>query len=47
MRDRLKVYHEQTEPLKSYYAAKGKLKTVEGQEEVSDTTALVFQTLGI
>ena len=47
VRDRLKVYHEQTEPLKSYYAAKGKLKTVEGQEEVSDTTALVFQTLGI
>lgn len=47
VRDRLRVYHEQTEPLKSFYAAKGKLKTVEGQEEVRDTTALVFQTLGI
>lgn len=45
--DRLNVYHEQTEPLKGYYEKTGKLKTVEGQEELSDTTALVFQTLGI
>lgn len=45
--DRLKVYHEQTEPLKGYYEKTGKLKTVEGQEELSDTTALVFQVLGI
>ncbi len=45
--DRLKVYHEQTEPLKNYYEKTGKLKVVEGQEELSDTTALVFQVLGI
>jgi len=45
--DRLNVYHEQTEPLKDYYAKTGKLKTVEGQEELSDTTALVFKALGI
>lgn len=45
--DRLRVYHEQTEPLKGYYEKTGKLKTVEGQEELSDTTALVFQALGI
>ena len=37
--DRLKVYHEQTEPLKDYYDKTGKLTTVEGQEELSDTTA--------
>ena len=43
--DRLSVYHEQTEPLKDYYAAKGILKEVEGQEEVADTTALTFKTL--
>ena len=47
VRDRLKVYHEQTEPLKSFYEAKGKLKTVEGQSEIKTTTALVFKTLGI
>lgn len=43
--DRLTVYHEQTEPLKDYYAAKGILKVVEGQEEVADTTVLTFKAL--
>lgn len=43
--NRLNVYHEQTEPLKEFYAAKGKLLTVEGQEEVKDTTALVLRAL--
>lgn len=40
--DRLKVYHEQTEPLKDYYRACGKLVIVEGQEEVADTTRLTL-----
>ncbi len=35
---RLKTYHEQTAPLKGYYEAQGKLVTVEGQEEVADTS---------
>ena len=43
--DRLRVYHEQTEPLKDYYAKTGKLRIVEGEEEVADTTALTFQAL--
>lgn len=43
--NRLKVYHEQTEPLKSYYSAQGKLLEVKGQEEVKDTTALVLKAL--
>ena len=37
--DRLKTYHEQTEPLKGFYEKKGILRVVEGQEEVADTTA--------
>ena len=45
VRERLRVYHEQTEPLKDYYAKQGKLCTVEGQEEVADTTALVLKAL--
>ena len=45
--DRLAVYHEQTEPLKEFYAARGKLVVVEGQEEVVDTTALVLKALGV
>ena len=39
---RLVEYHEQTEPLKSYYEACGKLTIVEGQEELADTTRLTL-----
>lgn len=45
VKERLSVYHEQTEPLKSYYEKAGKLKIVYGQEEVSDTTALVLKAV--
>ena len=43
--DRLRVYHEQTEPLKEYYKKAGKLSIVEGQEKVEDTTKLTFAAL--
>ena len=43
--NRLNVYHEQTEPLKDYYAKAGKLLTVEGQQGIEDTTALVLRAL--
>ena len=42
---RLQTYHNQTEPLKGYYASKGILREVIGQEEVEDTTALTFAAL--
>ena len=42
---RLVEYHAMTEPLKDFYANLGKLKIVEGQEEVADTTKLVFEAL--
>lgn len=42
---RLETYHQQTEPLKEFYAAKGLLLTVEGQDEIADTTRLVFEAL--
>lgn len=42
---RLVEYHEMTEPLKDFYQNLGKLVIVEGQEEVADTTALVFKAL--
>ena len=45
VKDRLRVYHEQTEPLKEYYEKQGKLHIVEGQEEVADTTALTLKAL--
>ena len=43
--ERLKVYHEQTEPLVEFYRKKNKLFVVEGQEEVADTTALTLKAL--
>lgn len=42
---RLAIYHEQSEPLKAYYEAKGKLKTVIGQEELAETTKLTFAAI--
>ncbi len=45
VRKRLKTYEEQTAPLIDYYEKKGKLITVEGQEKVEDTIALVRQAL--
>lgn len=45
LQERLRVYHEQTEPLKGFYAAKGKLFVVEGQEKVEDTTRLTLAAL--
>lgn len=42
---RLVEYHQMTEPLKDFYDKLGKLVIVEGQEEVADTTALVFAAL--
>lgn len=44
--DRLKVYHEQTEPLKDYYAKLGKLEIVEGIGSVSEITERVLKALG-
>ena len=45
VKSRLTVYHESTEPLKDFYAAKGLLRLVEGQERLEDTTALTLAAL--
>lgn len=45
VRARLGVYHNQTEPLKNYYAKQNKLSIVEGQEAIADTTRLTLQAL--
>lgn len=42
---RLKIYHEQTAPLKGYYEAQGKLVTVTGQNEVADTSKLTLKAI--
>lgn len=43
--ERLRIYHTQTAPLKDFYAKREKLTTVEGQEEVADTSALTLKAV--
>ena len=43
--ERLKVYHEKTAPLKDFYSARGKLRTVIGQEEVAETSRLTLAAI--
>lgn len=45
VRKRLDTFHAQTEPLKDYYGAQGILVTVQGCEEVEDTSAAVLEAL--
>lgn len=45
VKSRLVTYHEQTEPIKDYYAATGKLKCIVGEKAVEDTTKLVFAAI--
>ncbi len=47
VKNRLEVYHNETEPLKAFYDGKGVLRTVVGQQELKDTTALTLKALGI
>lgn len=47
VKSRLVIYHESTEPLKEFYAKKGLLRLVEGQEKLEDTTALTLAALEI
>ena len=46
VRNRLKVYHESTEVLKDYYASKGKLRLVEGNQPIEDAYHDILRVLG-
>ena len=43
---RLKEYHEKTEPLKAFYEAQGKLKSVKAVTGIAETTKLVLEAVG-
>jgi len=47
VRNRLKVYHAETEPLIEYYSRKGKLVSVDGTGKIEDTAAAIRHVLGI
>ena len=45
VKNRLDVYHKETEPLKAFYAQRGKLVSVEGQPTIEATTAAIRKAL--
>ena len=47
VRARLEVYHTVTEPLKAYYAERGKLRSVDNQPTIEATTAAIEKVLGL
>ncbi len=44
---RLDTFHKETEPLKDFYAARGKLKMVDNQPTIEATTEVIKEALGI
>lgn len=46
IRRRLAIYHEQTEPLKDYYAGRGILVTVDATKSIPEITDEVLKALG-
>ena len=47
VKHRLATYHEQTEPLKDYYGAQGKLKSIDGAQGIEQTKKLACEALGL
>ncbi len=45
--DRLRTYHEQTEPLLAFYQSRGKLRTVENRPTIEENTAAILKALGL
>ena len=46
LRHRLEIYHEQTEPLKGYYAQRGILATLDATQEIPEVTEDVLEAVG-
>ena len=47
IRQRLDVYHQETEPLIDFYKERNLLKNVVGQDSIEDTTEAVLKALGV
>ncbi|PJE76009.1 adenylate kinase [Candidatus Uhrbacteria bacterium CG10_big_fil_rev_8_21_14_0_10_48_11] len=47
VRERLKVYHRETEPLVAYYEAQGRLKRIDAAPDVSEVAAAISGVLGL
>lgn len=46
VKNRLKVYHDQTQPLIDFYEGKGVLKSVDGTADMKDVFAAIVEILG-
>jgi adenylate kinase len=46
IRRRLEIYHDQTEPLKDYYAERGLLVTVDAEQEIQECTEEILGAVG-
>ncbi len=47
VKSRLEVYHQETEPLKEFYATRNLLKTVNNQPTPGETTVAILAVLGL
>ncbi|MBR1779978.1 MAG: adenylate kinase [Oscillospiraceae bacterium] len=43
---RLVTYHQETEPLKDFYAARGVLKSIQNQPSIEETNRVIMEVLG-
>jgi adenylate kinase len=46
IRRRLEIYHEQTEPLKDYYAERGLLATIDAEQSIPEVTEDILEAVG-
>jgi adenylate kinase len=46
IRRRLEIYHEQTEPLKDYYAERGLLVTIDAEQDIPKVTEDILEAVG-
>ncbi|MDQ4127942.1 MAG: adenylate kinase [Actinomycetota bacterium] len=46
IRRRLEIYHEQTEPLKDYYAERGLLATIDAEQSIPEVTDNILAAVG-
>ena len=47
VKNRLRVFHAETEALKDFYASLGRLKLVDGDQDIDDVTREILTAIGV
>jgi len=47
VKNRLKVFHAETEPLKEFYSKLGHLRLVDGNRPIDDVTAAILKVIEV